>query len=155
MGLLKRAPRSVELCRNLQMRSRKPHPLTPDIVHVREDRRNRPNIARRFGFPHSRVKMFQKNLVHPIIDGKHLKLQLRRVESDSVHGLWLRSLLNKTFWSCRQELISQQRSQLKTKRHVLLTNHNHSVMVLPVKPANANHVFRLSPIRPAGPSSRN
>jgi hypothetical protein len=41
-------------------------------VHVREDRRYGADFARWFGSPRSRVKMFDKNLVHAIIGGKDL-----------------------------------------------------------------------------------
>src|SRR5207244_411601 len=71
-GLLRRAVRAVELSWNLQMRSGKPDPLGADIVHVREDRRNGADLAGRFGAPGSRVKMFDKHLVHAIIGGKDL-----------------------------------------------------------------------------------
>src|SRR6266481_7040564 len=71
-GLLRRAVRAVELSWNLQVRSGKPDPLGPDIVHVREDRRNGSGLAGRFGSPGGRVKMFDKNLVHAIIGGKDL-----------------------------------------------------------------------------------
>jgi hypothetical protein len=39
-------------------------------MHVREDRRNRARLARRFGFPGRGVQVFDKNLVYPIIGGK-------------------------------------------------------------------------------------
>ena len=68
--LLRRAVPAVELSWNLQVRSGKSHPLGPDIVHVREDRRNGADLAGRFGSPGVRVKMFDKNLVHAIIGGK-------------------------------------------------------------------------------------
>ena len=71
-GLLRRAVRAVELSWNLQVRSGKPDPLGADIVHVREDRRNGADLAGRFGAPGSRVKMFDKHLVHAIIGGKDL-----------------------------------------------------------------------------------
>src|SRR5713101_7764766 len=71
-GLLRRAVRAVELSWNLQVRSCKPDPLGADIVHVREDRRNGAGLARRFGSPGCRVKMFDKNLVHAIIGAKEL-----------------------------------------------------------------------------------
>jgi len=76
-GLLRRAVCTVELWWNLQVRSCKPDPLGADIVHVREDRRNRANpgstsTASWFGYPHAGVKMFDKNLVHAIIGGKDL-----------------------------------------------------------------------------------
>jgi len=71
-SLLRRAIRAVELCRNLQVRSRKPDPLGADIVHVREDRRDGASLAGRFGSPGGRVKLFDNNLVYAIIDGKHL-----------------------------------------------------------------------------------
>src|SRR5437773_9860137 len=71
-GLLRRAVRAVELSWNLQVRSCKPDPLGADIVHVREDRRNGAGLARRFGSPGGRVKMFDKNLVHAIIRAKEL-----------------------------------------------------------------------------------
>src|SRR5207302_9583737 len=69
-GLLRRAVRAVELAWNLQMRSCQPDPLGADIVHVREDRHNGAGLARRFGSPGIRVKMFNKHLVHAIISGK-------------------------------------------------------------------------------------
>jgi len=56
----------------LQVRSGKPDPLAADIVHVREDRSNRAGLAGRFGSPGGRVKMFDKHLVHALIDGKNL-----------------------------------------------------------------------------------
>src|SRR5215472_13400398 len=71
-GLARRAMRAVELLWNLQVRSCKPDPLGADIVHVREDRRNGTGLARRFGSPGGRVKMFDKDLVHVIIGGKDL-----------------------------------------------------------------------------------
>jgi hypothetical protein len=69
-GLLRRAVRAVKLRRNFQVRSCEPDPLGADIVHVREDGRNRPGLAGRFGSPGGRVKMFDKNLVYAIIGGK-------------------------------------------------------------------------------------
>jgi hypothetical protein len=71
-GLLWRAMRAVELSWNLQVRSCKPDPLGPDIVHVREDRRDGACLARRFGSPGGRVKMFDENLVYAIVNGKDL-----------------------------------------------------------------------------------
>jgi hypothetical protein len=71
-GLLRRAARAVELPRYLKVRSGKPDPLGTDIVHVRKDRGNAAGLARRFGFPGGRVKMFDKNLVHALIGGKDL-----------------------------------------------------------------------------------
>src|SRR5712691_5316026 len=71
-GLLRRAVRAVELSWNLQVRSCKPDPLGADIVHVREHRRNRADLAGRFSSPSGRVKMCDKNLVHPITSGKDL-----------------------------------------------------------------------------------
>jgi hypothetical protein len=64
--------RAVELSWNLQVRSCKPDPLAPDIVHVREDGRNGAGLAGRVGSPGGGVKMFDKNLVHAIIGGKDL-----------------------------------------------------------------------------------
>jgi len=72
-GLLWRAVRAVELCRNLQLRSGKPDPLTAHIVYVRENRRNGPRLAGWFGSPRSRVQMFNQHLVHAIIGGKSLR----------------------------------------------------------------------------------
>jgi hypothetical protein len=71
-GLPRRAVRAIELSWNLQVRSCKPDPLGPDIVHVRKDRCNGAGLAGRFGSPGGRVKMFDKNLVHAIIRGKDL-----------------------------------------------------------------------------------
>ena len=71
-GLLRCAVRAVELSWNLQVRSCKPDPLGADIVHVREDRCNGADFARRLGFPGGRIEMFDKNLVQAIIGGKNL-----------------------------------------------------------------------------------
>ena len=73
-GLLRRAVRAVELSWNLQVRSCKPDPLAADIVHVREDRRYGAGFvfSGRFGSPGGRVKMFNENLVHAIVDEKDL-----------------------------------------------------------------------------------
>ena len=71
-GLLRRAASAVELSWNLQVRSCKPDPLGADIVHVREDRRNRAGLPGRFGSPDGRGKMFDKNLVDAIIGDKDL-----------------------------------------------------------------------------------
>src|SRR5580658_8712239 len=62
-GLPRRTVRTGELSWNLQVRSRKPHPLRADVMHVREDRHNGAGVAGRFGSPGARVKMFDKNLV--------------------------------------------------------------------------------------------
>jgi hypothetical protein len=74
-SLLRRAVRAVKLSWNLQVRSGKPDPLRPHIMHVRKDRRNRPHPAGRFGWrfgsPGGRVKMLNKRLVHAIIRGKN------------------------------------------------------------------------------------
>jgi hypothetical protein len=69
-GLPRRAVRAVELGWNFQMRSCKPDPLGADIVHVREDPRDRARIAGRFGIPGCRVKLFDQNLVHSIVGNK-------------------------------------------------------------------------------------
>ncbi len=69
-GLLRCAVRATELWWNLQVRSCKPDPLAPDIVYVREDRRNEAGLPGRFGSPGGRVKMFDNNLVYAIIGGK-------------------------------------------------------------------------------------
>jgi hypothetical protein len=76
-GLPRRTVRAVELGWNLQMRSCKPDPLAAHIVHVRKNRRNsaRRRIAGRagrFGSPRDSVKMFDKDLIHAIIDAKDL-----------------------------------------------------------------------------------
>jgi hypothetical protein len=70
-GQLPRAVHAVELWWNLQVRSCKPDPLAAHIVHVREDRRNVSDIARRSGPPGGGVKMFDKDLVHAIVGGEH------------------------------------------------------------------------------------
>ena len=63
--------RAVELSWNLKVRSGKPHPLGAGIVHMREDRRNGARLPGRFRFPRGRVKMFDKNLVHPLVGSKY------------------------------------------------------------------------------------
>jgi hypothetical protein len=70
--LPRRAVRAIELSRNLQVRSRKPDPLGADVVHVREDRRNRAGLAGRLGAPGGRVEAFDKHLIRPLIGGKDL-----------------------------------------------------------------------------------
>ena len=69
-SLLRRAVRTVELRRDLQVRSRKPDPLGADVVHVGEDRRDGAGSTGRFGSPGGRVKMLDEKLVHAIIGGK-------------------------------------------------------------------------------------
>jgi hypothetical protein len=71
-GLLRRAVRAVELGWHLQVRCRQPDPLSPDIVHMSEDRRNRAGLTRGFGSPGGRVKIFDKKLVYAIVGGKGL-----------------------------------------------------------------------------------
>ena len=71
-NLLRRTVRAVQQQWDLQVRSRKPDPFAADIVHVREDRRNAADVAGRLGSPCSRVKVFDKSLVHPIIGSKDL-----------------------------------------------------------------------------------
>ena len=71
-GLLRRAVRALELWWNLEVRSCKPDPLAADIVHVGEDCSDGADLAGRFSSPGGRVKMFDKDLVHAIVDGKDL-----------------------------------------------------------------------------------
>jgi hypothetical protein len=40
-------------------------------VHVREDRRDAAGLAGRFRSPRGRVKMFDENLVHALVNGKN------------------------------------------------------------------------------------
>lgn len=82
-GLPRCAVCAVELPRNLQVRSCKSDPLAPNVVQVRENRRNAADLPRRFGSPGSRVKVFDKHLVDAIIGRKdprcgsaHLRLNL-------------------------------------------------------------------------------
>jgi hypothetical protein len=70
--LILRTVRAIQQRRNLQVRSRKPHPLAANIVHMRKDRRNAPNLTGRLRPPRARVKMLDKTLVHSIISSKHL-----------------------------------------------------------------------------------
>jgi hypothetical protein len=71
-SLLRRAASTVEQQWNLQVRRSKPDPLGADIVHMRENRRNRAHLSRRCGPPRSRIQMFDKVLVHAVIGSKHL-----------------------------------------------------------------------------------
>jgi hypothetical protein len=86
-GLLRRTVRAVELSWNLQMRSCKPDPLAADIVHVRENRRNRAEIPLWFCPPGSRVKVFDKHLVDAIIGSKDLDCGSAKL---SVNLVWTR-----------------------------------------------------------------
>src|SRR5258707_15589965 len=69
-GLLPRAVRALQQSWNFQVWSCKPDPLRADIVHVREDRRDGSGLAGRLRFPSDRVKMFDNNLVDPIVGRK-------------------------------------------------------------------------------------
>jgi hypothetical protein len=69
-GLLGCAPRSIELRRQLQMRSGQAQPLAANIVHMREDRGDGASlIPWRFGSSCARVKMHEHKLVHAVVDG--------------------------------------------------------------------------------------
>jgi hypothetical protein len=112
--LLRRAVRPIEQHRNLQMRSRKPHPLAANIVHMRKDRSNAANVTGRFRPPRTRVKMLNKTLVHPIISSKHpnccwsnLSVNLM---STSSHG------------SCSSTHSTSRRSSHRSRRRTLLWN---------------------------------
>jgi hypothetical protein len=82
---LRRTARTVKLHRNLQMRSRKPHPLTADVMHMRKDRRNRANPAWRLCSPSPSVETFDEHLVHAIVRRKDL---YRRSAESSVNLMW-------------------------------------------------------------------
>ena len=69
-GLLRRAVRAIELAGNLQVRSGGPDPLGPDIVHVREDRRDGADSPGRFGVPGGWLKTLNENLVQSLVRGK-------------------------------------------------------------------------------------
>ena len=69
-GLLWRTARAIELWRGLQIRSGKPDPLSADVMHVREDRRNRTDIAGWLSSPCGRIKMLDKKLVQAVVGGK-------------------------------------------------------------------------------------
>ena len=69
-NLLRRTLRSIELSRNLQMRSREPDPLRAHVMHMRKDPRNAAPLARRLGSPRNRIKLFNKHLIHALIRGK-------------------------------------------------------------------------------------
>lgn len=70
--LLRRAARPIKLRGNFQVRSRKPHPLAANIVHMRKNRHDGADSTGRLGSPRGRIEMFDKNLVHALIGGKHL-----------------------------------------------------------------------------------
>jgi len=69
--LLQCALRTIELYWNLEMRSGQPHPLATDVVHVGEDSRDVAYVARRFGSPRARIKVFDQGLIHAIVNGKN------------------------------------------------------------------------------------
>jgi hypothetical protein len=70
-GLSRRAVRAIELSRNFHVRSRKPDPFAPHVVHVRENRRDAAGLARRFRSPRGRINMFDEHLVHALVGGKY------------------------------------------------------------------------------------
>src|SRR6266849_3646600 len=94
-GLLRRAVRALQLPRSLQVRRRKPDPLGADIVHVREDRRNRAGLAGWFGIPRGRVQMLKNHLFHPLIRGKNP----HRRSPQLGRNKWRESLLTPNFVS--------------------------------------------------------
>ncbi len=53
------------------MRGGEPDPLGTDIVYMGEDRGDGASLARRFGLPDRRVKIFDENLVDTIVGGKN------------------------------------------------------------------------------------
>jgi len=71
-GLLPRTMHPIELGRNFQVRSCEPDPLSPDIVHVGEDRRNGAGIAGRFCRPGRGIEILDEKLVYAIIGGEDL-----------------------------------------------------------------------------------
>ena len=70
-SLLCRAVHPAELRGNLEVRCCQPEPFGSDVVHVREDRRNRADLAGRFSCPYCRIELFDEELVRPIIGGKN------------------------------------------------------------------------------------
>jgi hypothetical protein len=89
-SFLRHTTQPVQLRRNSQVRSRKPNPLTPNIVHMRKDGRDSTNLARRLRPPGSRIKTLDKHLVHPLIRSKDLNRSLIELNvnfvSTSSHG---------------------------------------------------------------------
>ena len=70
-SLPRRAVRPIKLLRNLQVRSRKPHPFAAHIVHMRKNRPNGADLPGRFGAPRCSIKTFDKHLIHALIGGKY------------------------------------------------------------------------------------
>lgn len=70
-SLLRRAPGTVQLGWNLQVRSRQPDPFCADVVHVRKDRCDSASLAGRFRCPGGRIQVFDQQLVHAIVGGKN------------------------------------------------------------------------------------
>jgi hypothetical protein len=54
------------------MRGGQPDPLGADIVHMRENRGYGAHVSGRLRRPYGRVKVFDQNLVHAIVDCKSL-----------------------------------------------------------------------------------
>jgi hypothetical protein len=128
--LLRRAPRAVQLLRNLQARSRKPDPLGADIVHVREDRRDGAGLAGRLGCPGARVKMFDEDLVHALIGREGLDCGSAELRVNFVltggHGLETPPALGKDYEN-QVKAVYAARTE-RARPHILLTPrpHEHS-----------------------------
>ena len=75
-GRPRRAGRPMELAWNFQVRSCEPDPLAAHVVHMREDRSNRPSLSEGLGLPCERVKMLDEHVVHAIVDGENLRCGL-------------------------------------------------------------------------------
>jgi hypothetical protein len=71
--VLLRTTRPMQLHRHPHLRSIQPHPLHPHIVHMRNDRRNRPHPTHRLRSPGSRIQPCQQQLNHALIHREDLR----------------------------------------------------------------------------------
>jgi hypothetical protein len=76
-GLLLRATRAMQLCRDFQVWGGEPDPLGTDVVHVGEDSRDAAGLARWLSLPGGWVEMLDEHLIHEVVGGKDLDGGLR------------------------------------------------------------------------------
>jgi hypothetical protein len=81
-GLLWRAMRAIELSWNLQVRGRKPDPLTAHIVHVRENRSDVADLAGRLRRPCVGIKMLDESLVYAIVNCEYSRRRTAELRGD-------------------------------------------------------------------------
>lgn len=81
-GLRLCAMGAIELSWNLEVRSRKPDPLTTHIVHVRENRSYVADLAGRLRRPCVGIKMLDESLVYAIVNCEYSRRRTAELRGD-------------------------------------------------------------------------